>query len=60
MKYFILYFLPVFCLGQAELRIGEWRNQIPYNNGVHITQSDNAIYYATDSILRIASKVTFH
>ncbi|MFN8280025.1 MAG: hypothetical protein U0V49_07045 [Saprospiraceae bacterium] len=54
MKYFILYFLPVFCLGQAELRIGEWRNQIPYNNGVHITQSDNAIYYATDlAILRI-------
>ena len=54
MKYLILYFLPVFCLGQAELRIGEWRNQIPYNNGVHITQSDNAIYYATDlAILRI-------
>ncbi|NOT38755.1 MAG: hypothetical protein HOP11_15380 [Saprospiraceae bacterium] len=47
-------FLPVLLFAQAELRIGEWRNQIPYNNGASITQSDEAIYYATDlAILKL-------
>lgn len=41
-------------MAQAELRLGEWRNHIPYNNGVKITQSEEAIYYATDlAILKI-------
>lgn len=49
-----LFALPLFLCSQAELRIGEWQNQIPYNNGIKITQSDQFIYYATDlAILQI-------
>ena len=56
MKFFtlLIWLFPVIMFSQAELRIGEWRNQIPYNNGIKITQSEEAIYYATDlAILRI-------
>ncbi len=50
----LTWLLPVVLFSQAELRIGEWRNQIPYNNGIKITQSEEAIYYATDlAILQI-------
>lgn len=45
---------PVLLKAQTDLRIGQWFNQIPYNSGNKITQSDEAVYYATDlAILRI-------
>ncbi|MCC6817169.1 MAG: hypothetical protein IT267_12210 [Saprospiraceae bacterium] len=54
MKLFILLFVPIVLFSQSELRIGEWQNQIPYNNGIKITQSEEAIYYATDlAVLKI-------
>ncbi|MEP7196779.1 MAG: hypothetical protein ABI851_09670 [Saprospiraceae bacterium] len=52
----ILFFIltPILIHAQSELKLGEWQNQIPYNNGLKITQSDEAVYFATEiAILRI-------
>ena len=33
---------------QIDISIGEWKSYLPYNEGVHITQSSEDIIYATD------------
>jgi ligand-binding sensor domain-containing protein len=46
--------LPFFCLlphfslsAQNNLKIGEWRNHLPYFNGISVTQSDADVFWAT-------------
>lgn len=52
----ILFILNVHSIyGQSErLKIGQWRSHIPYITGIYATQSNEAVFYATEySILKL-------
>jgi len=49
---FALLFTSIFFLqnsfSQTDISIGQWKSYLPYNEGVHITQSSEDIIYATN------------
>src|SRR5687767_8219093 len=45
-----------FAFGQGDLRIGEWSQHLPYNEGRTVTQSPTRIYYGTKYALLSVSK----
>ena len=47
---FTLHF-SFFAFSQADLRIGEWSDHLPYNIGSTVTQSPTRIYYGTEFAL---------
>ncbi|MBK6544669.1 MAG: hypothetical protein IPG12_05280 [Saprospiraceae bacterium] len=54
LRYFVFLFLPFLGSSQSELSIGEWATHLPFNNGNHVTQSDQFVYFSTDfAILKI-------
>lgn len=54
---FLLFLLHISALGFSQtndLAIGQWRSHLPHTSGWYVTQSDAAIFYATEfSILRL-------
>jgi hypothetical protein len=39
---------------QIDIAIGQWKSYLPYRGGIHVTQSDERVFYATDfSVLAI-------
>ena len=47
-------------LGQADdLRIGQWRSHLPYNSGLHVTQSATEAFYATPFSILALDKEDF-
>lgn len=52
---YILLISPFSSLAQEhQLLVGEWDDFLPYNRGLSVTQSDDAIYYGTEySILKL-------
>ncbi|MBI1224553.1 MAG: T9SS type A sorting domain-containing protein [Bacteroidetes bacterium] len=40
-------FLTKISIGQTDISIGQWKEHLPFSNGVYVTQSDDKIYYAT-------------
>jgi hypothetical protein len=40
--------LPLFLYAQNQLKIGQWREHLPFRSGTFITQSPEKIFYATE------------
>jgi len=53
---FTILFISNFSIAQTDIRIGQWKSHLPYNEGVHITQSSEDIIYATDWALMYINK----
>ncbi len=41
---------------QSDLRIGEWKEHLPYNGGSTVTQSEQRVYYGTEFAIIAISK----
>ena len=54
--FFASLFIFNFNFAQSDIRIGQWKSHLPYNEGVHITQSNEDIIYATDWALMFIDK----
>ncbi|NNE26724.1 MAG: hypothetical protein HKN09_07755 [Saprospiraceae bacterium] len=44
---------------QSEIAIGEWASYLPYNTGLHLTQSEEQIIYGTSSSIFTIDKADF-
>ena len=45
---FICIFIFQSSFSQTDISIGQWKSHLPYNEGVHITQSSEDVIYATN------------
>ena len=45
--FLIFFFFVKSAIAQTDLAIGQWKEHLPFNNGLYVTQSDDKIYYAT-------------
>lgn len=56
--YFSLFFAAVFfnLTAQSELKIGEWRDFLPFRRGVTVTQNADNIFYGSDNGLITIAK----
>ena len=62
--FFLLVSISTVATSQSDLRIGQWKDHLPYNGGTTVTQSETRVYYGTEfAILSIfksdTSKVEF-
>lgn len=46
----------MFLSGQSDLRIGQWKEHLPYNGGATVTQSETKIYYGTEFAIMAINK----
>ena len=53
---FTILFVSNFSMAQTDIRIGQWKSHLPFNEGVHITQSSEDIIYATEWALMYINK----
>ncbi len=49
-------FTFIFLFAQNDLKIGQWESLLPFRSGRSVTQSQNFVYYGTESALLIVNK----
>src|SRR5689334_20720153 len=43
----VSFFFMNSAVSQSDIAIGQWKEHLPFNNAIYVTQSDEKIFYAT-------------
>lgn len=54
-----LCWFPILSIAQNDVAIGQWKSYLPYRGGIHVTQSEERVFYATNFSVMAIDKTDF-